>query len=71
MKKVEESNYDSLGVIPNDDIMASGWRLSNEGKKRGVELLQENEELREKLKSIKLVKILLLKMEIILILINH
>ena len=40
MKKVEESNYDSLGVIPNDDIMASGWRLSNEGKKRGVELLQ-------------------------------
>lgn len=51
MKKVEESNYDSLGVIPNDDIMASGWRLSNEGKKRGVELLQENEELRGKLKS--------------------
>lgn len=39
MKKVEESNYDSPGVIPNDDIMASGWRLSNEGKKRGVELL--------------------------------
>lgn len=32
MKKVEESNYDSPGVIPNDDIMASGWRLSNEGK---------------------------------------
>ena len=38
-------------MIPNDDIMASGWRLSNEGKKRGVELLQENEELRGKLKS--------------------